>query len=214
MLKILKMNKISIIICDDHALILDGLQKYFNEIDDIEVIAVSTTLSELQTALQQYKVDVLLLDIQLPDGNSTELLPSIKSKYPEMAIVALSYLKDRTTILSMIQKGTSGYLIKTSSISEIELAVREVSAGGVYYCQEAQVALYDQQKNLQTVMSLSKREKEILQLIVKGMTAAEISKTINISPQTVDTHRKNMMRKLEVHKIASLIEKAKELAII
>ena len=201
-------------ICDDHPLISEGLQKFINEIEKMEVVATATSKAELIDNIKNTDVDVLLLDINLPDGNGIEICDFVKKEYPNTKIIGLSSFSEKNIILQMVNSGASGYLVKSTSISEIELAIREVFQRNVYFGPEAQQAMSSFYREKDDFPPITKREKEVLGLLSQGLNSTEIAEAIFLSPQTVDTHRKNLMRKFKVNKTVNLLSKAKEKGII
>lgn len=209
------MKTINIIICDDHPLITEGLQSFINPKDELKIVATASSAKELFQVLDDVQADVLLLDISLPDGNGIELCLEIKKKFPDLKIIGLSNHNERSYILRMLSNKASGYLIKSTSITEIEKAIREVYNGGIYFGADAQKALASLVDNeVKEIPPITAREKEVLQHIAEGLTSSQIAEQMFISPQTVDSHRKNLMSKFSVKKSVNLIQKARELGII
>ncbi|MDO5615536.1 MAG: response regulator transcription factor [Cruoricaptor ignavus] len=208
------MNKIKIMICDDHPLITEGLQSFINHKKEMEIIATAATAKELREKLPDTPADILLLDISLPDGSGIDLCAEIKKKFPDLKIIGLSNHNERSFILRMLNNNASGYLIKSTSITEIEKAIREVYYGGIYFGTEAKKTLASLVSNETEIPPVTKREKEVLQYIALGFTSPQIAEKMYISPQTVDSHRKNLMSKFSVNKAVNLVQKAKELGII
>ena len=209
------MSKIKIIICDDHPLITEGLHSFINHKNEMEIVATAATAKELREKLPNTPADILLLDISLPDGNGIDLCAETKQKFPDLKIIGLSNHNERSFILRMLCNNASGYLIKSTSITEIEKAIREVYYGGIYFGTEARKTLASLvDKETTEIPPVTKREKEVLQYIAKGLTSPQIAEKMFISPQTVDSHRKNLMSKFVVNKSVNLVQKAKELGII
>lgn len=209
------MKAIDIIICDDHPLITEGLQSFINNTKEMRIIAIASSARELWEILKDYQADVLLLDISLPDSNGVELCAEIKAKYPHLKVLALSNHNERSYILRMLSSNASGYLIKSSSIVEIEKAIKEVHSGRIYFDDEARKILASLANTETTSLPpITKREKEVLKYISEGLTSPQIAEKMYITSQTVDSHRKNLMAKFSVNKTINLLQKAKELGII
>lgn len=203
---------ISVYILDDHPLFVEGIVSYLQKEKNITIVGYSHTATDCMQYINTHTaIDILLLDINLPDGNGIDLCTTIKATYPAIGIIALSSHNQGSYIANMIEQGARGYLLKNTAPAEILAAIKAVHMGDTYYCFEVAKSykLTQQQRNEQP--TLSKREKEILLLIANGMPNSEISKQLYISIDTVDTHRKNLYHKLDVHNIASLIKKAKEM---
>ena len=209
------MKAIDIIICDDHPLITEGLQSFINNTKEMRIIATASSARELWEILKDYQADVLLLDISLPDSNGVELCAEIKAKYPHLKVLALSNHNERSYILRMLSSNASGYLIKNSSIVEIEKAIKEVHSGRIYFDDEARKILASLANTETTSLPpITKREKEVLKYISERLTSPQIAEKMYITSQTVDSHRKNLMAKFSVNKTINLLQKAKELGII
>jgi DNA-binding NarL/FixJ family response regulator len=159
--------------------------------------------------LKKNQIDVILLDINLPDISGIDLCKKIHKEFPEIKILGISTFSERSYISRMIENGASGYLIKSASGDEIAEAIDTVLKGKMYLS----VSMEHIAKPLsiapsENLPALTKREKEILQLISEGFTNNQIAEKLFISPLTVDSHRKNLLTKLNVNNTASLIKLA------
>lgn len=209
------MIPIKIIICDDHPLIKEGIQSFISQKDDLEIVATAGSLSELNDALESYEADILLLDVNLPDGNGVDICIDVKKRFPDMSVLGLSNFNERSVIIRMLNNGASGYLLKSASVQEIEQAIRHIYEGGVYFGKEAQNTLAAlTKKELSEIPPITKREKEVLQYLNQGLTSQQIADIMYISPLTVDSHRKNLLQKFNVSKTINLLQKAQELGMI
>lgn len=205
------MEKIKIIICDDHPLILEGLQRMIREKTHMEIVAAVQDLKSLFEIIPKVQTDIILLDINLPDGNGIDACLQIKKFNPNIKILTLSNLHDRSIILRMLKNGASGYLLKSVPVKEIETAIEIIYHGGVYFGTHVQQILTSfKLSDLDEIPPVTKREKEILKLLGEGLTSQEIGEKLFISPLTVETHRKNLMQKFKVNKTINLIQLAKE----
>ncbi|WP_436415078.1 response regulator transcription factor [Petrimonas sp.] len=203
------------VICDDHPLITQGLKSYIDLNRQIQIVASAASAKELRDVLSVTDADVLLLDIQLPDGNGIDLCAEVKQAYPELKILGLSNLDDRNIILRMLNQGASGYLLKSAPMEEIEKAILHIYDGGVYLGQHAQNSLVLLKNNLSGEIPLvTRREKEVLHYLSQGLSSVEIAEKMFVSPLTVDTHRRNLLQKFNVSKTVNLLQKAKDLGII
>lgn len=208
------MKPIKIIICDDHPLIKEGLQSFFEGKPDFEIVGTASSATELNRVIQQTSADILLLDVNLPDGNGIDMCGNIKKEFPNLKIIGLSNFNERSVIIRMLNNGASGYLVKSSPMEEISKAILEVGEGNIYFGKEAQQILTSLAQSEIVLPPITKREKEVLNFLATGLTSAEIADKMFISPQTVDSHRKNLMQKFKVNKTVNLIQSAKELGII
>lgn len=208
------MESIKIIICDDHPLITEGLRSFIEPKETMKILAVAHSVAQLWEVLKIHTADILLLDISLPDGSGIEVCQEVKKKYPEMKIIALSNHNERSFILKMLGNQASGYLVKSSSVGDLERAIEEVYRGEIFLGREAQRILTSlAQSEMQEIPPITKREKEVLQYIIEGFSSVQIAEKMFISPQTVDSHRKNLMAKFGVNKTINLIQKVKELGL-
>ncbi|MDM1047909.1 MULTISPECIES: response regulator transcription factor [Sphingobacterium] len=209
------MKRIEIIVCDDHPLIAQGLSSFIGQKEDLIIVATATTARELRETLAITSADILLLDINLPDGNGLELCPEIKKKYPELKILALSNFNERSIILRMLHNGASGYLLKSSSTAEIEKAIRNIVDGNLHFGKEAQKILTTiTAQELIEIPPVTKREKEVLKYLADGLTTPQIAEKMFVSAVTVDSHRKSLMQKFEVNKTVLLLQRAREWGMI
>lgn len=209
------MKKIRIIICDDHPLITEGIHSFITQREDMEVVATAGSAFELKEVLFATDADVLLLDVNLPDENGVDVCMEVKKKYPNIRILGLSNFNERSVIVRMLNNGASGYLVKSESTKVVEQAIRHIHDGGVYFGKEAQNTLNSlTQRELTNLPPITKREKEVLQYLDEGLTSPMIAEKMFISSLTVDSHRKNLLRKFDVSKTISLVQRAKELGII
>lgn len=197
----------SIFIVDDHPVVAEGIRKLIQDSNAAEVIGVAGTGKACMDFLRWEKPDIILLDINLPDASGIDLCKEIKARIPAPKILALTTFNEKSCIISMMDNGADGYILKNSETEEILEAIEEVTKGNKYLCGEAETLLV---KKKQEGLLLTNREKEVLKLIADGYTNMEIAEKLFISPLTVDSHRKNLITKLEARNTASLIKIAIE----
>ena len=201
------MIKVSII--DDHPIVIDGLQNLFSNHTDIELVGAYKTGHEALDALKKQETEVVLLDINLPDMNGINLCSDLKKLYPQLKIIALSLHNEHAVIRSMLQNGALGYVIKNAPGNEILEAIHEVAYGRKYLCSATRSTMTNAEADQHvTVPLITRREKEVLQLIGKGFTTQQVADQLFISPHTVESHRKKLMEKFEVSNIISVIKLA------
>ena len=152
--------------------------------------------------LKQQQPDVILMDINLPDKSGIDLCREVKEKYPFVFIIGLSTFNQQSFIQKMMENGASGYVLKNATQEELLSAIETVSKGKIFMSNEASQVL---RNHGNTNIVLTRREKEVLELIAEGMTNNEIAAKLFISSTTVDTHRKNLLSKLEAKNTASLV---------
>ncbi|QQT24627.1 response regulator transcription factor [Sphingobacterium spiritivorum] len=206
---------IEIMITDDHPMVLEGLKNVLATEDDLNLAACFTDGASLISGLKKKQPDILLLDINLPDINSIELVAKLKSAHPEMKIIALSVHNEFAVINSMLTEGASGYIQKNASGAEIITGIQTVYNGGRFLCAQSKLIMDKKTaEGLRNVPKITRREKEILQEAAKGLTSTEIADVLFISTHTVESHRKNLIEKFKVKNIASVIGLALEYGLI
>jgi len=202
-----------VIIADDHRMVTDGLQSIIDNSDDFRVIQTVENGRELLRILEILETDLVLMDLDMPVMNGLEAMQEIRKKYPAMRVIVLTMHEEKSLVKKLTDLGARGYLFKNADKDELLTAMRRVYEGGVYFSagltlglintQLGQTSSYDEKKGL-----LTEREIEILKLIASGKSNKEIGDELFISHRTVDTHRTNLMKKLEVNNIAGLIRYA------
>lgn len=208
-------QKIKLLIADDHRVLLDGLLLMLQDAENIEVVSSASNGEEVLLKMTSYYVDVLLMDIQMPvmDGYETAMI--VAEKYPDTRIIILSMHNERIYIEKMYAAGVMGYLLKSSGREEIIEAIEKVYSGSKYFSADVTSAILDNKATASATITsseLTRREKEILGLITSGMTNPAIAAKLFLSRDTIKTHRKNIMRKLEVKNTAELVKYAVYLA--
>ncbi|WP_268036559.1 LuxR C-terminal-related transcriptional regulator [Algoriphagus sp. PAP.12] len=196
-----------IIIADDHFLVLDGLELLLSTFDFVKKTSRSSDLSELNKQLQKEVFDLLLLDIRFGKHDGRELIATLKKDYPLLKIIALTSQDDQMTIQSSAKAGFDGYLLKIDGREEIEKALKAVYAGEKYFSPMTHQAFFKAATS-PVNQTLTPRETEILQLIVQEKSSKEIAEQLHLSEKTIETHRGNIMMKLEVKNIAGMVRSA------
>lgn len=202
---------IKLLIADDHKVLLDGFKSLFENISDIDVVATVKNGAEVLETLKNTKVDVVLLDINMPVLNGVEACKKIKKLYPEIKVVALSMYKEVSYVKRMKTYGASAYLLKDDSSEEIVKAIYKVNDGGEYFSMQLKDLLFNNVFSDDLgVVTLTKREKEVIQLISEGLSNKEIGEKLILSTHTIDSHRKNLLSKFDAKNKAELVKKAME----
>lgn len=202
------MHNIKIAIVDDHPIVLQGFKQLLDEQEHIHIVGVFEEVAGIVSFLKHNHVDVLLLDISLPDGNGVTLCKEIKTKYPNTIILMISNRSERSVILEAISNGASGYVLKNASVQELIQCINNAFLGKTVYSQEILEILNKPiSKEFDKVPNLTKREKEILKLLIEGKTSVKIAEELFLSPFTVDTHRKNILHKFQSKNVVELISK-------
>jgi len=203
---------LSLLIIDDHPLIVAGIQKMLASVEEIQIVWAAGSAAEAMKILKKARVDIILSDINLPDINGIDLCKKIKKEFPAIKVIGISTYCDRSYIARMIENGASGYLAKSADAEEILRAIRAAREGSIYLSPSTEQLLHapSGMTPTGTLPTLTRREKEVLRLIAEGLTNAEIAERLFISIPTVDSHRKNLLTKLNVDNTAGLIRLAIE----
>lgn len=204
-----------IIIADDHQLVAEGLKAIVEQNENNQVISMASNGAELLKQLEIVQPDLILLDIDMPVMNGMEALPLIKKKYPEVKVIVLTMHEEKSLVKKFTSLGAQGFVVKSTDQDELLMAINRVIYGGQYFSSSLTLNMIAQGMSPATNSDfddkkaiLTDREVEILKLIAAGMSNKEIGEKLFISHRTVDTHRTNLMKKLEVNNIAGLIRYA------
>ena len=202
---------VKLFIVDDHYMVIEGIRSLLQTETGIEWLGHATNAASCLAFLKQQEPDVILMDINLPDKNGIDLCKEVKEKYPSVFVIGLSTYNQQSFIQKIMDNGASGYVLKNATGEELMEAIETVMKGKIYFSDEASQTL--QQKQAPAVI-LTRRETEVLKLIAEGLTNTVIAQKLFISTTTVDTHRKNLLAKLEAKNTASLIRRATQLELI
>ncbi len=206
---------IKVAITDDHPLLLEGLKNILGNNNTIDVVNCFTSVSEMNAGLAKQAIDILLLDINLIDTNSIELIKPLKKKYPNLQIIMLSVHNELPVINSTLAEGALGYIQKNASVSEILEGITTVYSGERFLCSQTRSVLEKKSADgLHQVPRLTRREKEILAEAAKGLTTNQMAEKLFISPHTVESHRKNLIEKFQTSNLSSAIKLAIEYGLI
>lgn len=202
--------RIRVLLADDHAVLRETLRVALDDATNIEVVGEAATGREALTMVADLRPDVVIIDVGMPDLNGIDATRSIVSDHPTVRVVGLSAHSEQQYVMPMLDAGAAGYALKGGTLSELVHAVKVVAQGKKYLSPELVQDVIDRPNDRElpdglTVFSvLGKREREVLQLLSEGRTSKEIGKELHISPGTVETHRRNIMRKLDLHSVAEL----------
>lgn len=198
-------------IVDDHYLVIEGIRSLLQNEKSIEWLGHAMNAASCLEFLKRHQPDVILMDVNLPDKSGTELCKEVKTLYPTVRILGLSTFNQQAVVRNMIDNGAAGYVLKNVTKEELLEAIDSVMNQGTYFSQEVAHAL-NEPGTQQPV--ITRREKEVLQLIAEGLTNAEIAEKLFISIPTVNTHRKSILEKFDVKNTATLIGKAIKLGVV
>jgi len=201
-------EKINIVIVDDHPIVIEGVKMMLSNQSYFHISQSFTTGSEIIDFIKTNPVDIILLDITLPDGSGIELCNEIKKAAPNTSLIMFSNRSERSIIMQCIQNGASGYLLKNTSIDELIECLKGVLSGNIVFCNETKQIINKFSHTEIAIPRLTKREKEILKLVAEGKTSSLIADELFLSPLTVDTHRKNLLQKFQAKNSTELISLA------
>ncbi|RJP23664.1 MAG: DNA-binding response regulator [Candidatus Omnitrophota bacterium] len=205
--------KIRILLADDHIVMRDGIRALLEKHSDFEVVAVASNGRETLDLIRKHDVDVVVMDISMPHMTGIEAAQQIKSLSPKVKVLALSVHTDNELVARMIEAGASGYLPKSCEIDELIEAIHTVMKNRTYLSPSVvdSVFKFMQKEPSQSDSSLSPltpRERDVLQKIAEGKTTKETASLLCVSDSTVESHRQNIMKKLDIHTIAELTKYA------
>jgi DNA-binding NarL/FixJ family response regulator len=198
---------INVIIVDDHKILVEGLQILINESENIRVLGVSYCLEECRKALTLQDPDVLLLDLNLPDGSGIDFCSEIHKKYPQIKILILTTHDEYSVAKQVMENGASGYILKNALSEEVISGIETVMRGELFLCDEINILM---KRRTEAQIWLTAREKELLRLIVDGYTNQEMADKMFLSIETIKTYRKNLILKLGAKNSMILVKMAME----
>ena len=208
------MERIKVILVDDHVIVRDGIKALISDEPNINIITEASSASELLDKLETYRPDVILMDINLPDSTGIELTKQLKETRPEIKVLILSMHMGEDYIVNAIEAGAKGYLPKTTSKKEIIVAINTIAQGEDFYNEAISNILIKSyvkraqapKKEEEKIIYLTRREKEIITLFALGMSNKEIADKLFISIRTVESHKNNIMNKLELKSTDDLVK--------
>jgi DNA-binding NarL/FixJ family response regulator len=209
-------DKTRIIIADDHWVAVEGIKAALEDQEEFEVVGTASDGIEAIKAVKSLKPDIVILDISMPDLNGVDAAYEIKKISDKIRIIIFTMYSDKEYVLSLFRAGVSGYVLKDERLSDLVIAVKSVGTGGTYFSPSIYHAIQSHMESLERgdresaqevqdgIALLSAREKEVFPLLADGLTAREISKRLGISPKTVESHKYNIMDKLNATSVAQL----------
>lgn len=200
---------IKLIIADDHQLVRRGFRALLDELEHITVLGEASNGKEVINLLRNgAKPDIVLLDYEMPQMNGLETAAVIQKEYFGIKTIMLTMLNSRELIQEAVGNGVSGFLFKNASPEELEECIKRVFTGGKYFSGEVTMTLLHPNAvpDQSVISQLTAREIEILKLVAQGLSSSEIGQQLFISPRTADTHRNNILQKLQLNGIAALVQ--------
>lgn len=209
------MSEIRLLLADDHAVVRSGLRLMLEAQPDMIIVGEAETGRDVLRQMKTAQPDVILMDVEMPDMNGIEATQRVKEMAPDVAVLALTMYEDDQYFFEMLRAGASGYVPKRAAPDELVSAIRAVSRGGVFLYPSLAGRLVSDFLQLgggevesPVAGELTPREQEVLTLIAEGASNTEIAEQLVISPKTVDRHRENIMRKLNLHSRVDLVKYA------
>jgi len=208
---------IQLAITDDHTIVIEGIKTMLKSNKEIVILQSFTNINDTLESLD-VSIQVLLLDINLPDGNGILACKDLLKKFPKLKIIALTNFEDSSFIRQIMKNGANGYLLKNTGKAELVTAIKTVLEGDNYLPQSIRDILLNESigkgNSSYFIPKLTSREKEILDLIIKEFTTDEIATSLFLSAKTVETHRSNLIQKLGVKNTAGLVRVAFEKGLV
>lgn len=207
-------DKTRILIVDDHSVVSEGIKNFLSGEEDFEVVGSTEDGRKALSMIKSLKPDIVILDISMPYMDGVQITHEVKNLEENICILIYSMSVSKVHITSLFKEGVCGYVLKHEPLSELILALKSLREGATFYSKSVQEILSDHLKELELgeakdvtsdqhgIARLSVREKEVFILLADGMTPKEISKRLGISPKTVETHKYNVMEKLNVSSVA------------
>ncbi len=202
-----------VVLADDHAIVRRGIISILSRRDDIEVVGEASDGSKALDVCLETRPDIVILDITMPEMNGIVATKAIKELCPEASVIILSMHVEDDIVVEALRSGASGYVLKEGLLDELMEALRVVGEGGTYLSPEIASVLVRKlldrnggsSRDRATLDILSVREMQVLQMISEGNTTKEIASQLGLSPKTVDNHKANIMKKLEIYDVPTLV---------
>ncbi len=203
-------QSIRLLLVDDHELFLEGIISLLDGQPNLDIIGTAANGKLALEIIRENQPDVLITDLSMPVMGGIDLVKNVKAEFPEIKILVLTMHNDRPTISEIMMAEAEGYVLKNTDKSQLMKAINRVADGGTYYCNEVTEVLLErlmeEKKRQEIIVSLTEREREVLKLIAEEMSSEEIANELFISRRTVETHRKNMLKKTEVNTVVGLLK--------
>lgn len=205
---------IRIVLVDDHTMVRQALRVVLEQDRGMQVVAEAGDGEAALHIVDELTPDVVVMDIGMPGQSGIETTRRLLAKHPQIRVLALSTYLDRRIVQQMLDVGASGYIVKSAAGGELKQGIRSVMQGRNYLCAEVAALVADSMRGPRSTSAkdlhrpLSRRELQVATLLAEGKSAPDIASELHISPSTVDVHRRNLMRKLELHNVVDLTKYA------
>jgi len=204
------LNAITLVLADDHTLVRAGIRALLQKIENVSVVGEAEDGSEAVRLIAQWRPAIVLMDIAMPQMSGLEATRLIGEQFPDTRVIILSMHLEQEYVLSALQAGAKGYLLKGARTPELELAITSVARGETYLSPAASKLVVGEVMRRAAgepnpLDQLTPRQQEVLKLIAEGLTTKEIAQKLAISIKTVKTHRAELMEQLDIHEIAGLV---------
>ena len=196
-------NDIRVLIVDDHPLVSEGIQSCISSVDHLRVVGVAENATKALELVTECRPDVILMDINMPDLNGLDLINHIKELLPSAKILVLSMHESKEYIVTALNRGAKGYVLKDVTTNEIITAIKAIHVGGTYFSSGVSEQLLKEEEQ-NKIQKLTPRERDVLLALGEGKSNKEIARDFELSVRTVETHRKNIKRKLGIMSTAGL----------
>ncbi len=209
-------KSVLVLLSDQQALVRAGIRALLERIKEVEVIAEASDSPQTLALIGEFKPDIVLLDVPTPGPRGLELLKEVVAKFPLVRVIVLTQHENEEQAVQAIRSGASGLITKSAASVELELAIRAVARGKTYLDSElSKRAILKYLDDPRAFLSeLTARQVEVLKLIAEGHTTKEIARGLDISVKTVETHRAQLMERLDIHDIASLVRYALRMGLV
>jgi two-component system NarL family response regulator len=205
---------IRVLLVDDHTMFREALRAMLAHTPGMEVVGEASDGAQVEALITPLRPDVVVMDVSMPGLNGIDATRRLHAVHPGLRVIALSAFVYKRFVLDMLHAGAIGYLAKSAAGAELVRAIQQASLGKTYLCSEAASALTHAvgrpgtPSSSPTTERLGPREKEVLSLLAEGRSSAQIAVALHIAPSTAETHRRNIMRKLDLHNLAELTKYA------
>ena len=212
------MNPISVLLADDHTLVRAGIRSLLEKITGVVVVAEASDGREILRLAIEHQPELILMDIAMPNVNGLEATRLLTDRHPKVRVIILSIYSDEEHVYQALRAGAAGYLLKGGGAAELELAIRAVAQGETYLAPQVSRPVIDEYIRRTNASRpgdhLSSRQRQVLQLIAEGRTMKQIALTLGISVKTVETHRAQLMTRLNIHDVAGLVRYAIKMGLV